>query len=287
MRPGPRRGPSRAAVAALGLGLGLALVAGRLAPLPGPPLYDGVFQAEPYRWLQPPGPGHAGNPTSASETINVAGGESPLVSVATGETPPQVSIFAAPGTLILPPGTTTITVSIQAIVPSGQPPDGRIDGNVYRLAIVNQAGRPVTAKADGQVTVVLEGPDPTVTTDTIERFDGKAWQALTTQPGDFPATFFAIVTDFGDFALVRPGPEGSAGASGAPAASPGGSAPASPTETPSPSGEGTQPGASAVSLYAGIAVAVLLLGLLLLAVFPRRRRPRRSRANRPPPRTRR
>jgi len=36
------------------------LAAQLLAPLPGPPLYDGVIPVDAYRWLSPPPGGHGG-----------------------------------------------------------------------------------------------------------------------------------------------------------------------------------------------------------------------------------
>ena len=95
------------------------------------------------------------------------------------------------------------------------------------------------------------------------------------------------LSDVSGFALLQPGPGALAGASGLPAGSPAETAAASPAETPAASGEGTEPAVPQVTVYAGIAIGILLLGLLLVAVFPRRRRPRRPPATRPPPRTRR
>ena len=78
MTPRPR--PS--ALAALALGLGLALVAVETAPLPGPPLYDGVVPVEAYRWPTPPPSQHRGA-KSASQVLEVNGGTSPLIAVVT------------------------------------------------------------------------------------------------------------------------------------------------------------------------------------------------------------
>jgi hypothetical protein len=274
-----------AAIASIGLGLGLALVAARLAPLPGPPLYDGVTQAEPYRWLVPPSADHPGNPSSGTATLAVTDNSSPLIAVATAEVPPQAQIFAPPGALDLPPGTTSITVSIAPVAPAAVPTAGNIDGNVYRISIVTQAGVPVVARGDSQTSIILEAPDPTTSSDTIALLKGGTWQPITTEPGDLGATFLAVVTDLGDFALITPGPAASGGESAPPAPSPQQSG-TNPPSTPAPSGEGP-PAVPAVTLYAGIAIAIVLLGLLAVAIFPRRRRPGRRAANRPPPRTRR
>src|SRR6185436_17280717 len=107
------RRPSRRliAIACLVLGLGVGAAAQVVAPLPGPPLYDGVPLDEPYVYLAPP-PGASGGAQGASATLALENGTSPLVAIATPETVPQAQIFAAPGSLTLPPGTTSLSASI-------------------------------------------------------------------------------------------------------------------------------------------------------------------------------
>src|SRR5690242_2929433 len=128
---------------ALGLGLALGL------QLRGPhavPLYDGVVVAEPYRYLDPTGSGQTGDPTSASSTQAVSGNVSPVFAIYTDEQPPQAQLIAQADAFQLPPGTTALLASIKPVEPSAQPAAGSIAGNVYRFAITNQAGAPVTAK---------------------------------------------------------------------------------------------------------------------------------------------
>ena len=68
--------------------LGLALLA-VCVPLVGRrPLYDGVVVTEPYRFLDP-GEGEAGSPASFSDVFDVFGGQSPILSAGTGESPPR------------------------------------------------------------------------------------------------------------------------------------------------------------------------------------------------------
>jgi hypothetical protein len=174
-----------------------------MAPIAGPPLYDGVIVTDPYRWLSPPPGGLAGaKGATGTEPVH---GESPVVAIATPEEPPQAQIFAAPGSLAMPPGTSSLRLSIEPIPPNAAPPGGVIDGNEYKIDVVNQAGALVTGRAGRQVTLVLRGP-PGVTEATIERFDHGSWQPVHTEPAGLPATFLAIVTDFGAFALVAPAP---------------------------------------------------------------------------------
>jgi hypothetical protein len=206
----------RVAVAAIAAGVALMLIAQRLAPIAGPPLYDGVIVTDPYRWLSPP-PGGLGGAQGATETEPVQG-ESPVVAIATPEEPPQAQIFAAPGSLVPPPNTSSLRLSIEPVQPGTAPTDGVIDGNEYKIDVLNQAGLPVAGRVGGQVTVVLRGP-PNGTAATVERFSNGTWQPLPTDPAGLPDTFIAVVTDFGLFALVAPAPAATPLAPPAPAPS--------------------------------------------------------------------
>ena len=248
---------------------GLAIVAvQRTAPLLEPPLYDGVIVAEPYRWLVPP-PGAVGDPTSASATASLEDEANPLIAVATAESPPQAQIFASRAALVIPEGTTGLVMSIQPVLPQSLPNDGHIAGNVYRILVTNQAGVPLTAPASARVTIVLRGPEtePQV---TMAQFGPDGWVPLETTDAGFGSTHLAVVTSFGDFTLIAPGPGGPyptatavAAASGSPTASgrasasgganPGSGGPSSsppsetasglPVEPSSPSGGGVRPAA--------------------------------------------
>jgi hypothetical protein len=195
-------GRRRLALAALAAGLGLVVAAQRLAPISGPPLYDGVVVEDEYKWLSPPA-GYQGGATSAEATVPVQGGQSPNVAVATSEQPPQAQVFAGAGYLDMPPLTTSISVSIVPVQPAAQPADGVIAGNVYRFTLTGQGGAAVSGQASGGVTVVLRGPR-SLPAATIERYAGGTWTPLATDPAGVPHTFTAVVTDFGDFALVAP-----------------------------------------------------------------------------------
>lgn len=267
----------RLGLAALVGGLLLVALAQRLAPVGGPPLYDGVIVADPYRYVNPP-PGQKGDPPSASATEQLQNGASPVTAVATGEQPPQAQIFAAPGALVLPAGTTAISVSIAPIRAKQLPTDGRIAGNAYRFTLVTQAGAPIISSVGAKTTVVLRGPAGLADA-KIEWFTAGAWQQLPTQPAGLPATFLTTVTDFGDFALVVLGPAATAAASAA-----SGSASASGEQAmPSPPTPAQTPGAPAGgsggldsrTIVAAVAAA-LLLGLLVLRVLADRLPSRRG-----------
>jgi hypothetical protein len=288
-----RRG---AAVLSLVTGLAIAFAAAMTAPLPGPPLYDGVVPTEPYLWLDPP-PGHPGNPPSGKATIAVKGTSSPLVTLSdlgpNATTEPQAQLLIPPGALVMPSGTTSLTVTITPVEPSVPPTTGYIAGNVYRILITTQTGAPVTATNSSDSTVVLRAPDPTTPTATMVQLVNGTWTPLNTQPEGAGAQFLGTVSSFGDFALQLPGEAPSFLASAGPAETPPTSPTVIPTEVaPSPSAQGGAggPGIPSITIYAGIAIGLVVLGLLASALLPARGRRRptdRGWSNKPPPRTRR
>lgn len=270
-----RGAPRRLAAAAIAIGLALVPIAQRLNPIAGPPLYDGVVVTQPYRWLVPP-PGGLGGAQGASGSESIQG-ENPVLAIATPEEPPQAQIFAPPGSLVLPPNTTSLRLSITPIQPSDAPAGGSIDGNEYSIDVVNQAGAPVTILEDGEVTVVLRGPQG-VSGATIERFSGGAWQPLQTDAAGLPDTYLAVVTEFGLFALVAPATATPPVVGPAPA-------PTSSREPPSSALEGATAGAARPSsgsgqsnggnltlLVAATCLVVICTGLALEVRWYRRNR---------------
>jgi hypothetical protein len=190
----------------------------RLAPVGGPPLYDGVVVADPYRWLSPP-PGLLGGARSIVQSTTLVAGQSGELADGTPEVPPQAQVIADFGSLDLPAGTTSIKVSIAPIpAPDVAPPDGVVAGNVYRISATNQQGTVVPVRADGRVTVLFRGP-PSLTAATVEVFSDDTWTAAPTDPAGIPDMFTAIVSGLGDFALVAPPGWLAAGESAVPAAS--------------------------------------------------------------------
>ena len=278
MSVAPALGRPRIAFACLVLGLGVAAIAQVTAPLPAPPLYDGVVVDEPYLYLTPP-PGALGGAQGRSATVTLEGGTSPLVAVATPENVPQAQIFAAPGSLTLPPGTTSLSVAITPIPTAAQPTEGHISGNVYRISVTNQAGTAVTAPAAAQVSIVLRAADPQLFDGVVARFANGTWKALETAPAGAGGTFLAVVTEFGDFAVLAPqtgtGGSPSAEAPSGQAGTPQPSSGASPGPTAPPSPEAPQP--ITIVAAAGLAIVVVLA----IAAYAVRRAGRR-----PPPATR-
>ena len=202
----------RAGVVACLAGLALAAAVQVAAPLPGPPLYDGVVSVEPYVYLQPSGT-QQGGALGASSSNAVVGGVSPAIVLGTPEQPPQAQLLAAAGSLALP-GTTRLVVSITPVPATVEPASGTIVGNVYRVLIVNQAGAPVTGLPDRQVTLALRDPGSTGLA-SIEHLTGGTWQSLPTVSAAVTGTYETTgVTTFGDFALVGT-PSAGGGAGGA------------------------------------------------------------------------
>jgi hypothetical protein len=187
---------------ALAIGLAIVVAAQRLAPIGGPPLYDGVIVEAPYVWLSPPA-GFSGGAQGVDQTIPVQGGQSPDLGIGTSENPPQAQLFAGAGFMNMPAGTTSIKVSIEPVTPESLPGGWTIAGNVYRFTVTNQAGQPVTGQASGGVTIELRGP-ATLNAPAIEHFSGGKWSELAADSLGEPNMYSAVVTDFGDFALVEP-----------------------------------------------------------------------------------
>jgi hypothetical protein len=227
----------RTGVFALVLGVVLIGLAQRIAPLAEPPLYDGVYVPQPYVWLVPPA-GAKGGAKGAKGTVGVEGGANKLVAVATPEQDPQAQILATSGALVLPPGSTSVDFSIEPVLPERLPANGHIDGNVYRIKITNQAGTPLTALASALVTIVMVSPhtDPDR---TIELDTGQGWQPLKTQ-NQGPGVWLAVVTQFGEFAVVAPG----AATAPYPTATPAGGVAASSAPTGAPGSGGLEPSPS-------------------------------------------
>jgi hypothetical protein len=271
------------ALLALAIGLASVVAAQRVAPIGGPPLYDGVIVEAPYVWLSPPA-GFSGGAQGVEQTIPVGGGQSPDIGIGTAENPPQAQLFAGAGFLNLPSGTTSIKVSIQPVAPASIPDGWTIAGNVYRFSVTNQAGQQVAGQASGGVTIELRGP-ATLNTPAIEHYSGGKWTELAADSLGEPNLFSAVVTDFGDFALVEPvgwnpDPQIVGGQNGPQA--PGMTAAAGPPASQPESQSSGLPGPLiAVVAFGGAIVALIGAGLML------RRQPVRSAAsNRPPGRVR-
>jgi len=194
----------------LGGGAGLLAAVWLLLPRTTPPLYDSApAPADPYRYLASNPP-----PAAAAKDVPVTGTNSPPFIAGTDENPPQAQILVGAGSLPLPPGATTIRVTITPVPPPPiAPPHQRVDGNVYRFALTAN-GTPVALRAGAPATIVLRGPSGGGQA-TMARFDGTAWTTLNTTPiGTIADTYAANVTSLGDVALITSPSSGGGGGGG-------------------------------------------------------------------------
>lgn len=165
------------------------------------PLFDGVVVVDPYRYLSPP-PGGDGSPTSARATLPIEAGKSPSFAVYTSEMPPQAELLAKGGELVVGPGSTSMTLTIDPIPPPASSSPGAIAGNVYRVKIVDQSGAALAIGPGQTITLAVRGPAGISVHAVIARFDAGAWQQLATGPSGLQDLFISNVDGFGDFALL-------------------------------------------------------------------------------------
>lgn len=167
------------------------------------PLFDGVVVVDPYRYLSPP-PGGEGSPTSAKATLPIEAGKSPSFAVYTSEMPPQAELLSKGGELVIGPGSTSMTVTIDPIPPPASSSRETIAGNVYRVKVVDQSGAALAIAPGQTVTLAVRGPAGISVHAAIARFDAGAWQQLSTGPSGLQDLFISNVDGFGDFALLGP-----------------------------------------------------------------------------------
>lgn len=167
----------------------------------GPPIYDGLpLQTEPYRYLHPtPGQATTAPPTSASENVQPSNQGLPFI-VNTNESPPQAELQADPDAFAIPPSTPNLTITITPVSPAAPIPNGRLDGNVYRMTVTLPGGAPVVVRPGKHISVYLRGTGALGKT-VMDRFSDGRWTTLaTTLPG---SGFHAADSDrLGDFSLV-------------------------------------------------------------------------------------
>ena len=168
------------------------------------PLYDGVQNPEPYRFLHP-SDGQAGDPTSAEVTEEVLDGVSPVLVAPTTEIPPQAQLIAQRDAFELTPGATSIVATVTPIDPPAQPTTGAILGNVYRFSVTDSSGTELRIRdCDGCVSIALRAPDGGPPA-TVMRFENGAWVAVTTRHGGAVALYQTNPVATGIYAVVATG----------------------------------------------------------------------------------
>jgi hypothetical protein len=220
----------------------LAAIAGlmavwRVLPAGSPPIYDGNCIADPYRLL-----GGSPAPQVASMAFPAAQAF-PTSEVFTGETPPQAQVLMQAGTFV---GSTALTISIAPVAaPAVKPPNGTIEGNVYRFAAVTSTGAQLQPRAGTPLTIVLRATR-SVPSPIIDRFDGTTWTPLQTLNSGCGNTFEVTSSQMGEFAAVGP---------------------AAGSQPPSESGGGVP----AVAIVAGLVVLLLVVVVALFTLDRGRR----------------
>jgi hypothetical protein len=220
-------------------------------------------------YVNPPA-GKPGGAKGASAHLALSGSRSPLVAQATPEQPPQAQVVAGDGALVLPATATALDVSITPLDPSvdaAAASTARVLGNVYRFTVVDQAGDAATAPASALVTVVLRAPeDPPGA--TLGQLVGGAWHPLKSEPM-FGSTYVAVVTSFGDFAVVVPG--ASTPSSGASTSSQASSPAAQPAATTPGAGDGSGSGSVPPAVVIGAIVVLVILAIGVASLLRARR----------------
>ena len=188
-------------VGGVAVALGLALLV-LCVPLVGRrPLYDGVVVTEPYVFLHP-GPGEAGGPSSFSEVFDVIGGESPILSAGTGESPPQASVYGNQGDLVVGSTVTSFKIDIDPIEPPDQPKDGNLAGNVYDISVTDQLGMPVVPTPGGGFSVVLRQPEDISGKATMALFVDGEWRFVESRDAGSRGFYVSTPPELGVFALI-------------------------------------------------------------------------------------
>ena len=209
----------------------------RFLPEGSPPIYDGQCIADPYVTL-------GSSPAPKAATVTYPASKSfPAADVYTPETPPQAQILMEPGTF---DDATPVTVSITAVpAPAAKPPNGTIEGNVYRFSAVSATGVELEPRSTALAVYIFLRGLRSVPPPTIDRFNGTSWTPLATLNSGCGNTFEAIPATMGDFAAVGPAGGGA---------------------TPQPSGGSI----SAVVIIGGLVVLLIIVVAVLFTLERRR-----------------
>jgi hypothetical protein len=184
----------------------LLLAARWTTPLPAPPLFDGLgLGNEPYRYVHRP-PGHKATPppTKARKVVAMIDGKSAPFDVSTFEMYPQASITASGGALTVPRAAKSITVTVSAVPPQGEPPTGWVyDGNLYRFTAVTDTGRPVALAADAVVRIAFRGTGKRGKP-SIGLYTSHRWRVHPAPSTGVSAQYSTTISALGDGVLIVP-----------------------------------------------------------------------------------
>jgi hypothetical protein len=227
----PRRGWAVVALSVLALTL-----VWRFIPEGSPPIYDGQCIADPYVTLSSNPPAQGATKTFPTTSTF------PSSEVLTNETPPQAQVLMLAGTFV---NSTPVTVSITPVpAPAVKPPNGTIQGNVYRFSAVDASGAEIEPVSSSLAVYVILRGLTSVPAPTIDRFNGTSWTPLDTLNEGCGNSFEATTSQLGDFATVASSGSG----------------------TSPPASSGGIPAASII----GVLAVLLIIAIVVLFVLERR-----------------
>jgi len=172
----------------------------RFLPAGSPPIYDGQCIADPYVTLTD------SPPAKPASTTYPTASTFPAANVATTEIPPQAQILVEAGTFV---NSTPVTLTITPVpAPAAKPPNGVIQGNVYRFTAVNASGTELEPVSKALAVFVILRALTSSPAPTIDRYNGTSWTPLTTFNAGCGNTFEAPSVQMGEFAAVEPGGSG-------------------------------------------------------------------------------
>lgn len=177
----------------------------------GVPLYDGVgFPDQPYRYVKAPaGVTHGPPPEPAIRAVSPIrnGTNRDPLEPQSDEQGPQVFLGLPADALHVGALARSVTVTVSALAPGAQPADGRIDGNVYRVAVRSQPDGPVSfAGGNGPSLLYLRAASLQPAAPVMEHRTSSAgaWLPLPTSRSG-QDVFVVAYGGAGDYALVHQG----------------------------------------------------------------------------------
>jgi hypothetical protein len=247
-RRGAANGLRLVVVALLALTLGWAV-----APRGALPLYDGVgFPDEPYRFVQrPAGAPDTKGPTTARGSATVSNGRTGSVIANSAEQAPQVSVQIPPAGLVVPAGTSKVTLIAEPTKPLPTTSGQYLWSNVYDLT--TEPGAELH-KVSLQATITLRAATAQRPAPHIARYAAGHWTMLPTF-ADGRDVYVAELSGLGRYAVVGTTPLDVSqlrGATGSGSTGDGG-------------------GSNAVGIVVGVGALVLVVGLFLLGRWRRAR----------------
>jgi hypothetical protein len=180
------------------------LVVWQLLPPQTPALYDGSCTPEPYRYVVN-NPLGIPKPAPVSQSFPLENGQVTTTQViADGDNSPQAQILVLAGSVKVPTGARTITLTITPEAPPAiKPAGGFVDGNVYEFGITTDAGPPLSYSESP--TIVLRGTNAAAPSRTFQQFDGTSWKSIKSSSLGCADTLEAPVPTLGKFAIVAAG----------------------------------------------------------------------------------